>query len=487
MPPVDTAIPTSSSAFDQDEKSGGLFDKYQLAIEDCELIRTEGEVVKVKGLLIYSVGPIARIGELCEIVLPNGEISKCEVVGFDKNFVNLLALDNVEGIVPGSKVYAHGKPLTVSVGDGLMGRILDGLGNPIDGQTLSFSNQKKSILNKPPDVLKRNKIEHPIQTGIKAIDGLLTVGQGQRIGVFSGTGVGKSTVLSMIARETNADLNVICLVGERGREVREFIERDLGEEGLKRSIIVVATTDVPALTRVRSLYVATTIAEHFRDQGKNVMLMVDSVTRFAMAQREIGSLLGEPPTIKAYCPSVFSMLAQLLERSGNSSKGSITAFYTVLVEGDDMDDPIADAVRGVLDGHIVLSRRLATMNHYPAIDITQSISRLMPYIIEEEHYLAASKIKEWVAHYRTVEDLLNIGTYVKGENLTVDEAISKIDEINQLVKQGILESIDFESTKKSVIAMVFGSKKDPLIDERSTVNPNNYTSFSNLSSMLKPS
>ena len=435
----------------------GLFDKYLSVIENHEPIKTTGQIKKINGALIQSWGPISQLGEICHIALPNGKIAKAEVVGFNGQFLQMLALDNLEGIASGCRVYSHGTPLEVPVGNELMGRILNGLGDPIDEKE-AFFNKKIPIHRKAPNVLKRKRIERFIKTGVKAIDGLLTVGCGQRVGIFSASGVGKSTVLSMIARNTDADLNVICLVGERGREVREFIERDLGEDGLTQSILVVSTSDAPPLTRIRSLYTATTIAEYFRDQGMNVMLMVDSITRFAMAGREIGSLLEEPPTVKGYSPSVFSTLANILERTGHSDRGSITAFYTVLMEGDDIDDPIVDYVRGILDGHVVLSRDLALKNHYPAIDLVGSISRLMPYIVDEEHYQASKKIKEWLAHYRSVEDLLNVGAYVRGENSLADEAIDKIDKINDLVKQEIFEEVSNGAIRKEVIEIAFGAK-----------------------------
>ena len=459
----------------------GIFDKYESVLDDLNAILTVGSVEKISGLLIECRGPMAKIGDICYIHLPNGSIARSEIIGFDGQYVQMLAMESINGIIPGCKVHSYGRPLEINVGQELIGRVMDCFGNPIDSESFfSFFNERIAVHKSPPNPLERKKIDSPIQTGIKAIDGLLTTGLGQRMGVFSGTGVGKSTVMSMIARDTNADLNVVCLVGERGREVKEFIERDLGEEGLERSIIVVATADAPALTRVRSLYTATAIAEYFRDQGMNVMFMADSVTRFAMAQREIGALLGEPPTVKGYSPSVFARLSNVLERTGTSKKGSITAFYTVLVEGDDMeDDPIADSVRGILDGHIVLSRQLAFKNHYPAIDISKSISRLMPYIVEKDQYLAASKIKEWIAHYDSIQELLNVGAYVKGENLVADEAIAKIEQINEFLRQSLFDTADIESTKDKVMELAFNTKADTILSGTPRAP------LSNLSNVLK--
>jgi flagellum-specific ATP synthase len=343
-------------------------------------------------------------------------------------------------------VVASGHALQVDVSEALLGRILDGLGNPIDELPKPIPDKKYPANNDPPNPLFRDRITEPMPLGIKAIDTLITCGQGQRVGIFAGSGVGKSTLLGMIAKYTKADVNVIALVGERGREVREFIENDLGEEGLKRSVVVVATSDKPALVRVKAALIATSIAEYFRDHGKNVILMMDSVTRFSMAQREIGLAIGEPPVTRGYTPSVFAILPRLLERAGNSAVGSITGLYTVLVDGDDFNEPISDAVRGILDGHIMLSRKLASLGHYPAIDVLDSISRVMPNIVDEEHLLAAMRFKEILATYRNSEDLINIGAYAKGTNPHIDLAISKIDPFNEFLKQRTHESSSYDQS-----------------------------------------
>ncbi|SDF50877.1 type III secretion system ATPase, FliI/YscN, partial [Thermoanaerobacter thermohydrosulfuricus] len=353
-----------------------------------------------------------------------------------------------EGIGAGSKVIATGQTLRINVGNELLGRVLDGLGNPIDGKGPIKFEKSIPINNVPPDPLERKRIREVIPLGIKAIDGLLTCGKGQRIGIFAGSGVGKSTLLGMMARNAKADLNVIALIGERGREVNEFLEKDLGEEGLKKSVVVVATSDTPALIRVKGAMTATAIAEYFRDQGLDVLLMMDSVTRFAMAQREVGLSIGEAPVSRGYTPSVFSVLPKLLERSGCSKKGSITALYTVLVDGDDLNEPIADAVRGILDGHIVLSRKLANKNHYPAIDVLASVSRVINDIITEEHKELIARFKDILATYTEAEDLINIGAYNFGSNPKIDEAIELNEKMNSFLRQRIDESYDFETTKQ---------------------------------------
>ncbi|MEW9124917.1 MAG: flagellar protein export ATPase FliI [Thermotaleaceae bacterium] len=419
--------------------------KYHLALESINLIKYSGKVSQVIGLTIESIGPAVKVGELCHIYPLKGKKPiKAEVVGFKDKKVLLMPLGEMEGIGPGSKVVATDETLTVKVGDELLGRILDGLGTPIDGKGSLLLNKSYPVNNMPPDPLTRKKIEEILSLGIKAIDGLLTCGKGQRIGIFAGSGVGKSTLLGMIARSTKADVNVIALIGERGREVREFIENDLQEEGLKRSIVVVATSDQPALVRMKGALLATSIAEFFRDRGKNVMLMMDSLTRFSMAQREVGLAVGEPPVTKGYTPSVFAALPRLLERAGNSQSGSITGLYTVLVDGDDLNEPITDTVRGILDGHIVLSRGLANKNHYPAIDVLGSVSRLMPNLADDEHKAMANQFRNLLAVYREAEDLISIGAYVKGSNKEVDQAISMIDHLNNYLKQGVSECYEYE-------------------------------------------
>ncbi|MDF2545837.1 MAG: fliI [Anaerosolibacter sp.] len=418
--------------------------KYKSAFEGANLIKYIGRVSQVIGLTIESNGPAVKLGELCFIYPLKGNLPiKAEVVGFKDSKVLLMPLGEMDGIGPGSRVVATGDALYVNVGDELLGRVLDGLGNPIDGKNNILLNRKYPINNQPPDPLKRKKINDVLSLGVKSIDGLLTCGIGQRIGIFAGSGVGKSTLLGMIARNTMADVNVIALIGERGREVREFIENDLQEEGLRRSVLVVATSDQPALVRMKGALLATAIAEYFRDKGKNVMLLMDSLTRFSMAQREVGLAVGEPPVTRGYTPSVFAALPKLLERSGNSDKGSITGLYTVLVDGDDLNEPITDAVRGILDGHIVLSRKMANKNHYPAIDILASVSRVMPNIVGDEHKTLANRFKNLLAVYKDAEDLINIGAYVKGSNKEIDYAIAMIDRLNDYLKQNTHDKFDY--------------------------------------------
>ncbi len=419
--------------------------KYEDSLVKLDLIKYTGYVSQVIGLTIESIGPAVQIGEICNIyTLKGSQPIMAEVVGFREKKVLLMPLGEMEGIGPGSKVEALGTTLRVNVGDTLLGRVLDGLGKPIDGKGPLNSNKTYPVMSSPPNPLLRTKIEEPLPLGVKAIDGLLTCGNGQRIGIFAGSGVGKSTLLGMIARNTQADINVIGLIGERGREVKEFIENDLQEEGLKRSVLVVATSDQPALIRMKGALLTTAIAEYFRDQGKNVILMMDSLTRFSMAQREIGLAIGEPPVTRGYTPSVFSVLPKLLERSGTSEKGSITGLYTVLVDGDDMNEPIADTVRGILDGHIVLSRKIANRNHYPAIDILGSVSRVMPNVVNQEHVQLSNQIKELLSVYNSSEDLINIGAYIEGTNKKIDESISKIDLINEFLQQDMQEKSTFD-------------------------------------------
>jgi len=426
------------------------FDKYNKVIEKS-YIKHMGRVVKSVGLTIESIGPRVTVGEACLISSANkSKHVLVEVVGFKDNRILLMPLDDMEGIGPGSHVESIGHPLQVSVSEKLLGRVLDGLGKPIDGLGPLYTNELYNIENGAPDPLKRNRIEEILPIGIKAIDGLLTVGKGQRVGIFAGSGVGKSTLLGMIAMNTKADINVIALIGERGREVREFLERDLGTEGLKRSVVIVSTSDKPAMVRQKAAKTATAIAEYFRDSGKNVLLMMDSLTRFSMAQREIGLAVGEPPVSRGYTPSVFAVMPKLLERAGNSDKGSITALYTVLVDGDDMNEPITDAARGILDGHIVLSRKLANKNHYPAIDILQSVSRVMSEVVTKDHKNDANYITSLVATYRDAEDLINIGAYSKGSNEDIDESIRKIKDINGFLQQDVLEVFNIDQIKESL-------------------------------------
>ena len=424
-----------------------ILEKYRRILKRAESVRVNGKVADVIGLVIVSVGPNAIMGEICTIVDRNGnEVCKSEVVGFKNGKVLSIAIGEINNISPACEVKASGKSFNVGVGKELLGRVIDGLGNPIDGKgEINYSSFRQSH-REPPNPLERKRITTPIQTGIRAIDGILTIGKGQRIGIFAGSGVGKSVTLGMIARNTSADVNVIALIGERGREVREFIERDLGEEGLNRSVIVCATSDKSPLIRMKGAYIGITIAEYFRDLGMDVMLMMDSVTRFAMAQREIGLTVGEPPTTKGYTPSVFALLPKLLERAGNTEKGSITGLYTVLVDGDDMTEPIADAVRSILDGHIVLSRKLANRGQYPAIDTLQSISRVMPDIVDQDHNLRAMRFNEILSTYKEAEDLINIGAYAKGSNEQIDHALSKINLLKLFLKQEIFEKASYPDT-----------------------------------------
>lgn len=431
------------------------FNTLKTKIKEVDVVYREGLVKEVIGLTIEVQGIKAFVGELCTIYNIKNEPISCEVVGFKAHGVLLMPLGELVGISPGCRVVPERKPLEVKCSDELLGKVLDGLGNPIYGEKI-IGGEAYPLENQPPDPLKRKRIKDILPTGVRAIDGFLTCGDGQRIGIFAGSGVGKSTTLGMIAREAKADVNVISLIGERGREVLEFLEKDLGEEGMKKSVIVCATSDQSALVRVKGALTATAIAEYFRDKGKKVILMMDSVTRFAMAQREIGLAIGEPPAQKGYTPSVFAKLPKLMERAGTSDKGSITAFYTVLVDGDDFNEPIADAVRGILDGHIVLSRSLAHKNHYPAIDILNSVSRLMPNIASDSLKAAASMARDLLATYKESEDLINIGAYVKGSNKKIDVALKYNEGINKFLKQGIDEKTDFNTSVKQLTGM-FGT------------------------------
>ena len=423
-------------------------DKYHDIVTAATPIRANGRVKKVVGLVIEASGPASQIGCVCDISTEGGSGSVCaEVLGFRENSVLLMPLEDVRSLGPGCKVEARKETAHVGVGPALLGRVIDGLGDPIDGKGPIACDDAYPIYANPMNPLLRNRIQQPLDLGIRAINGMLTVGCGQRMGIFAGSGVGKSVLLGMIARRTSADVNVIALIGERGRELNEFIQKDLGTEGLKRSVVVVATSDHLPLVRLRGGFIATAIAEYFRDQGKHVNLMMDSVTRLAIAQREIGLSLGEPPTTKGYTPSVFSMLPKLLERAGTSShRGTITGLYTVLVEGDDLNEPIADTVRSILDGHIVLTRDLANQNHYPAIDILKSISRVMDDITDLDHKHQVGRIKEVMATYRKAEDLINIGAYAAGSNAKIDFAIETIEAINGYLKQATHEETTYEDS-----------------------------------------
>lgn len=417
--------------------------KYHMLLEQSYEKRL-GKVAKVVGLTLESIGPAAKLNDLCHVITKDtNQIINAEVVGFRDDRVLLMPYDDTSGVGLGSRVENTGAPLKVKVGDELLGKTLDGLGNPIDHTELSAM-QGYSVEAAPPDPLTREIIDEVLPLGVKAVDGLNTVGKGQRIGIFAGSGVGKSTLLGMFARNTKADINVIALIGERGREVREFIERDLGAEGMARSVVVVATSDKPALIRNKAAKTATAIAEYFRDQGKDVLLMMDSLTRFSMAQREIGLASGEPPVSRGYPPSVYSEMPKLLERAGRSDKGSITGLYTVLVDGDDMNEPITDTARSILDGHIMLNRKIAQKNHYPAIDVLQSISRVMSSIVAKEHKAASGKLRNVLATYSEAEDLVNIGAYKEGSNPEIDFALSKIGRVNEYLQQDVYEKFDFE-------------------------------------------
>lgn len=419
-------------------------DKYQRLAERT-YFKKLGKVVKIVGLTIESVGPDAKLNDLCHIIIDKESDKRvlAEVVGFRDKRILLMPYESVEGIGLGCIVENTEKPLSVWVGDELLGHTLDGLGRPTDINALSLD-KEYPVEAMPPDPMEREIIEQVLPLGVKAVDGLITIGKGQRIGIFAGSGVGKSTLLGMFARNTKADINVIALIGERGREVREFIERDMGEEGMKRSIVVVATSDKPALIRNKAAKTATAIAEYFRDQGKDVLLMMDSLTRFSMAQREIGLASGEPPVTRGYPPSVYAEMPKLLERAGNSATGSITGLYTVLVDGDDFNEPITDTARSILDGHIMLSRKLGHRNHYPAIDVLQSISRVMSSIVTSEHKALAGKLKNVLATYSEAEDLINIGAYKRGSNKNIDYAVSKIEIVNQFLMQDTHEKFEFQ-------------------------------------------
>ena len=429
-------------------------------IPSLSTFKKYGRVSRVVGLMIESQGPESSIGDVCKIHInsfKNGHsVILAEVVGFKEEIVVLMPYTNIREISTGCLVEGTNSPLEVKVGPELIGKVLDSMGNPIDGTVLPKGLKTVGTEQDPPNPLTRPPIDERIEVGVKAIDGMLTVGKGQRVGIFAGSGVGKSTLLGMIARNTNADLNVIALIGERGREVREFIERDLGKEGLAKSIVVAATSDQPALMRIKGAFTATAIAEYFRDKGLNVMLMMDSVTRVAMAQREIGLAVGEPPATRGYTPSVFAILPKLLERTGTNEHGTITAFYTVLVDGDDMNEPIADAVRGILDGHIVLDRSLANKGQFPAINVLKSVSRLMNHISEEDHKKAAQRLRDLYFTYNKSEDLINIGAYKRGTSKEIDEAIKYEPLITAFLKQGYLDKVSIDDTVNELVSLSNG-------------------------------
>ncbi len=417
-----------------------------LALCDENYIKTYGKVSKVVGLTIESTGPEAKINDTCEIILKETRKKVlCEVVGFKEGHLLLMPYEDVGGISIGDCVVANGQSFGVPVGNNLLGHVLDGIGRPIDGSTI-FTETYYNSEAMPPNPMERVMIDQVLPLGVKCVDALITLGKGQRIGIFAGSGVGKSTLMGMFARNTKADINVIALIGERGREVREFIERDLGPEGQTRSVIVCATSDQPALIRKKAAKTATAIAEYFRDSGMDVLLMMDSLTRFSMAQREIGLASGEPPVSRGYPPSVYGEMPKLLERAGKTEKGSITGIYTVLVDGDDMNEPIADTARGILDGHIVLSRKLAHKNHYPAVDVLQSISRVMSSIVTKEHKKAANTLKNVLATYNESEELINIGAYKAGSNKDIDYAIEKIGAVNSFLMQDTETKFSFDDS-----------------------------------------
>jgi flagellum-specific ATP synthase len=420
--------------------------RFSQALTRVNPIRVSGRIIQVVGLTIDAVGLDCKIGEICSIQSHDSAPILAEVVGFKEERVLLMPLGDMQGIQPGSQVVPVSKSFRTPVGSALLGRVLDGLGNPIDGKGPLVGVDMMSTARTAPDPMHRNPISAPLETGVRVIDGMLTCGKGQRMGIFAGSGVGKSTLLGALARSSRSDVSVIGLIGERGREVREFLERDLGEEGLSRSVVVVSTSDQPALVRLKAAFVATTIAENFRDQGMDVTMMMDSVTRFAMAQREVGLAVGEPPASKGYTPSVFALLPKLLERAGSSEKGTITAFFTVLVEGDDFNEPICDAARGILDGHIILSRALAARNHYPAIDVLNSVSRVMPAVVSKRHLELAAQSRRHLATYEKARDLINIGAYVRGSDPDIDSALNVMPSLNGFLQQNMNQFTSFDDT-----------------------------------------
>jgi flagellum-specific ATP synthase len=429
------------------------FSGYYSALETVSLMNCQGYVVRVSGSSVESAGPVIGLGELCGIHVRHGRRILAEVVGFHDDHLILLPLEHIEGISPGDAVTARTTPRHILLSEKVLGRVLNGLGEPIDGKGPLLGQEKRPLDVSSPPPLSREKIIEPLALGIRSIDGVLTCGRGQRIGIFAGSGVGKSVLLGDIAVSSDAAVNVVALIGERGREVREFLEENLGPDGLARSVVVVATSDAPPIQRVKAAFVAVTVAEYFRDKARNVLFMMDSLTRFAQAQREIGLAAGEPPATKGYCPSVFALMPRLIERLGCSRSGSITGILTVLVENDDLTDPVADSARSLLDGHIVLSRKLADRGHYPAVDILQSISRLMPAVVSDEHRTAAQKLKEIYATYIDAEDLINIGAFAPGSNRRIDGAISLIDRINEFLAQPVRQRTGLAETVKRLSAI----------------------------------
>ncbi|MDR0670729.1 MAG: flagellar protein export ATPase FliI [Oscillospiraceae bacterium] len=430
------------------------FEKAIALLRGMDSLNYSGKVHMITGLTVESAGPSVKIGEMCRLFTLRGDRSiQAEVVGFKDKRILLMPYGDLAGVGPGSRVVSTNRTLRVPVGMDVRGRVLDGLGTPIDGGPPIHTNEHYPVENTPPNPLTRPRIHEVLPLGVRAIDGLLTCGRGQRVGIFAGSGVGKSTLLGMIARNARSDVNVITLIGERGREVNDFLQKDLKAEGLARSVIVVASSDQPALVRSKSALVGTSIAEYYRDRGLNVLLMMDSLTRYAMAQREIGMAVGEPPVSRGYTPSVYTVMPKLLERAGNSEKGSITALYTVLVEGDDLNEPITDTARGILDGHIVLSRGLTNRNHYPAIDILASVSRLMPDIVTKEHGQAAGRMKRLMAVYKDAEDLINIGAYKAGSNAEIDEAIRLHRDMEAILCQEVDETCAFADTVARLTAL----------------------------------
>ncbi len=428
------------------------FEKYEELIANTNPIRQVGKVLEIIGLIIEADGPQASIGDLCHIYNDiNAQPVFAEVVGFREKRILLMPLGSMDGLKPGATVVSTGESMKIKVGSQLVGRVLDGLGNPIDNLGELNVQELYSTQGKLINPMARELIRQPLSLGIKAIDGFCTLGKGQRMGVFAGSGVGKSVTLSMIAKNTSADLNVLALIGERGREVREFIDATLGPEGMQRSVVVVATSEQPSLVKIKAAFVAMSIAEYFRDNGKDVLFMLDSVTRIAMAQREVGLAVGEPPATRGYTPSVFALMPKFLERAGSNEKGSITGLYTVLVEGDDFNEPISDTARSILDGHVTLSRELAHRNHYPAIDVLQSISRVMNDVVSKEQKEAAATVRTLLATYKKNEDIINIGAYVKGSDKNIDSSINFIDEVNEFLKQRIDEKSSLEETIAKLI------------------------------------
>jgi len=429
------------------------FERLHSALDTINLLDCQGTVVKVSGLTVESNGPIVGLGELCGIHIRDNRRVLAEVVGFNNDHLILLPLERIGGISPGDAVTARTTPRQITLGDGILGRVINGLGEPIDDKGPLSGTEKRSLDTDSPPPLSRTKISEPLSLGIRSLDGLLTCGKGQRVGIFAGSGVGKSVLLGDIATSSEADVNVVALIGERGREVREFLENDLGADGLSRSVVVVATSDSPPIQRVKAAFVAATVAEYFRDKGKNVLFMMDSLTRFAQAQREIGLAAGEPPATKGYCPSVFALMPRLIERLGHAERGSITGILTVLVENDDLGDPVADSARSLLDGHIVLSRKLAERGHFPAVDILGSVSRLMPVVTTTEHKAAARKVREIYAIYADAEDLINIGAFSPGSNRRIDGAITLIDRIKDFLIQPVRHRTTLKDTMEQMLVI----------------------------------